>query len=253
MHRSLLALLVLATGALAACGSTTKTTITTQTVVRTVVDETAQSIAESNAAIAAAEARAAKRSARAASRSASRAAGSRPATPGTPFVNCDQNIRARRPTTSCGFALNVFYEFWASGQASYVTAYSKAAARSFTAHCRGYGGYATVSCTTTDGAEIRFPRSAADSYSRSAARAYARTHDVTPVASAASSTSAVDPGTYSDDDYEPPTLGSSPGSYSPPTTENYGNGNGYTVRCSDGTLSDSGGVQGACSHHGGVG
>jgi hypothetical protein len=36
-------------------------------------------------------------------------------------------------------------------------------------------------------------------------------------------------------------------------TEDYGSGNGYTVVCADGTLSDSGGVQGACSHHGGVG
>jgi hypothetical protein len=36
-------------------------------------------------------------------------------------------------------------------------------------------------------------------------------------------------------------------------TEDYGSGNGYTVTCADGTLSDSGGIQGACSHHGGVG
>ena len=36
-------------------------------------------------------------------------------------------------------------------------------------------------------------------------------------------------------------------------TQDYGNGNGYTVVCADGTLSDSGGIQGACSHHGGVG
>lgn len=36
-------------------------------------------------------------------------------------------------------------------------------------------------------------------------------------------------------------------------TEDYGNGNGYTVVCADGTTSDSGGIQGACSHHGGVG
>ena len=29
-------------------------------------------------------------------------------------------------------------------------------------------------------------------------------------------------------------------------------GNGYTVYCEDGTVSKSGGIQGACSHHGGV-
>lgn len=37
----------------------------------------------------------------------------------------------------------------------------------------------------------------------------------------------------------------------PATTQNYGSGNGYPVVCADGTLSDSGGIQGACSHHGG--
>ena len=36
-------------------------------------------------------------------------------------------------------------------------------------------------------------------------------------------------------------------------TQDYGYGNGYPVTCADGTLSDSGGIQGACSHHGGVG
>jgi hypothetical protein len=29
-------------------------------------------------------------------------------------------------------------------------------------------------------------------------------------------------------------------------------GNGYPVRCNDGSISTSGGIQGACSHHGGV-
>lgn len=36
-----------------------------------------------------------------------------------------------------------------------------------------------------------------------------------------------------------------------PTTEDFWSGNGYVVECQDGTLSDSGGIQGACSHHGG--
>jgi hypothetical protein len=34
---------------------------------------------------------------------------------------------------------------------------------------------------------------------------------------------------------------------------NYENGRGSTVQCADGTYSHSGGIQGACSHHGGVG
>lgn len=35
--------------------------------------------------------------------------------------------------------------------------------------------------------------------------------------------------------------------YIPPS-----NSGGYTVTCNDGTISNSGGIQGACSHHGGV-
>ncbi len=37
-----------------------------------------------------------------------------------------------------------------------------------------------------------------------------------------------------------------------PTTENFGHGNGSVGLCADGTLSDSIGQSGACSHHGGV-
>lgn len=40
--------------------------------------------------------------------------------------------------------------------------------------------------------------------------------------------------------------------YGPDTTEEYGSGSGYSVMCEDGTMSDSGGIQGACSWHGGV-
>jgi hypothetical protein len=36
------------------------------------------------------------------------------------------------------------------------------------------------------------------------------------------------------------------------TSSGYGTGNGYAVICADGTISDSGGIQGACSYHGGV-
>lgn len=49
------------------------------------------------------------------------------------------------------------------------------------------------------------------------------------------------------------------GSYEPDSgagsgyTGDSGSGNGYTVVCADGTISDSGGIQGASSHHGGVG
>jgi hypothetical protein len=37
------------------------------------------------------------------------------------------------------------------------------------------------------------------------------------------------------------------------TPRDLGPGDGYTVPCADGSISHSGGIQGACSHHGGVG
>jgi hypothetical protein len=50
-----------------------------------------------------------------------------------------------------------------------------------------------------------------------------------------------------EDEYEPSY------EYGAPTTEDFGEGNGEVVQCADGTWSDSGGVQGACSQHGGEG
>ncbi len=35
--------------------------------------------------------------------------------------------------------------------------------------------------------------------------------------------------------------------------DNFYNGHGYMIECSDGTYSMSGGIQGRCSHHGGDG
>ncbi len=48
---------------------------------------------------------------------------------------------------------------------------------------------------------------------------------------------------------------SPPPSYTAPSSggTDLGSGNGYTVTCADGSISHSGGIQGACSHHGGVG
>lgn len=51
--------------------------------------------------------------------------------------------------------------------------------------------------------------------------------------------------------YGGPPVSSSNGSYSGGT--DLGPGNGYAVTCVDGSTSHSGGIQGACSHHGGVG
>ncbi len=58
------------------------------------------------------------------------------------------------------------------------------------------------------------------------------------------------------DDYEPEYTPSDDYDYdyTPPgeNIPNYDNGRGYRVQCADGTYSQSGGIQGACSHHGGV-
>ena len=56
----------------------------------------------------------------------------------------------------------------------------------------------------------------------------------------------------SDDFYEPDYQGNPDYEYGPPTTEDFGNGQGSIGLCEDGRLSDSIGRQGACSHHGGV-
>jgi hypothetical protein len=47
--------------------------------------------------------------------------------------------------------------------------------------------------------------------------------------------------------------GSSDSSGDAGTTEDFGSGSGSVGTCADGTLSDSIGRPGACSHHGGVG
>jgi hypothetical protein len=66
-----------------------------------------------------------------------------------------------------------------------------------------------------------------------------------------SSGSSSDPST----DYPPATPSDPSTDYPPgsPTTEGFGSGSGSVGTCADGTLSDSIGRPGACSHHGGVG
>jgi hypothetical protein len=52
--------------------------------------------------------------------------------------------------------------------------------------------------------------------------------------------------------YTGPDTGSSRGDGGSGSGTDLGPGNGYTVTCLDGSISHSGGIQGACSHHGGV-
>jgi hypothetical protein len=160
------------------------------------------------------------------------------------FVACDSNIKARAATTTCGFAQNTFYEYWASAEAPAIEVYSPATHSTFSTTCTA--GEGAVVCTTTDGGVVRFSQAAVDRYSQSQADAYAASHDLGPGSPAAT--------TPAPSDSSPPSSGDDPNFCDThDCIPNYPNGNGYTVQCADGTYSDSGGIQGACSHHGGVG
>jgi hypothetical protein len=108
-----------------------------------------------------------------------------------------------------------------------------------------------VMCTAGDGAEVVFSQDAVDGYSLSQAKHYVATHDVGddifPWETSGEGGSAPNDATPS---YSVPDTSSTPPGENIP---NYDNGNGYRVQCADGTFSHSGGIQGACSHHGGVG
>ncbi len=155
------------------------------------------------------------------------------------FVACDPNISARRETTSCPFAENAFYEYWASGGATSVRAYSPSTRRTYRLRC---SSGTMVRCTAGDGAEIRFPESAVSAYTDDQAQAYAASADLGPADSTGATSG---PDTTGDST-------SSDGGYGN-EIPNYDNGRGYRVQCADGMYSKSGGIQGACSGHGGVG
>lgn len=175
---------------------------------------------------------------------------------------CDPNIEARTDTTTCAFAQNAFWVYWTSGETSPISVYSPAVQRSFRIRCTNDG--VGVACTGRDGSGVRFPVAALVAYSQDQADAYAANHDLGPDAYEWESSpdapddysaypddySDEDYGGYSDDDaYSDDDYGGTPPGENIP---NYDNGRGYRVQCEDGTYSQSGGIQGACSHHGGV-
>jgi hypothetical protein len=169
------------------------------------------------------------------------------------FVQCDANIQARVPTTSCGFAQNAFYEYWTSSQSASISVYSPATGRVYLTACTPGEGW--VVCTTNDGGAVKFPQASIDSYSQSQADAYAAAHTT-----GSDSSSAGTNGGSSPDSSSSPAVPDSTNAGADPNfcdthdcIPNYPNGNGSTVQCSDGSYSQSGGIQGACSHHGGVG
>ncbi len=93
-------------------------------------------------------------------------------------MKCDDNISAKVGTTSCRFAENVFWEFWTSGQASTVDAYSPVTKRVYSTSCSAAGE--EITCSTDDGASVVFSKSAVDGYSQELADAYAAKADLGP-------------------------------------------------------------------------
>jgi hypothetical protein len=97
---------------------------------------------------------------------------------GTPLTACDPNVRAKAATTTCGFAENVFYEYWLareSGEGTEVRAFSSALGRFLAVTCETR---ALVTCRTDAGALVRFPLSAVRAYTPANAESYAQRHKV---------------------------------------------------------------------------
>jgi hypothetical protein len=91
---------------------------------------------------------------------------------------CDPNIRVKATTTTCGFAANVFYEYWRStedGEATDVEAYSPALKTYVAVDCKQND---PVTCRTDAGALVRFPVRAVEAYTTEQAATYAASHTV---------------------------------------------------------------------------
>jgi hypothetical protein len=161
-----------------------------------------------------------------------------PAAP-SEYVSCDANIEVKAATTTCAFAQNTFWHYWTSGASDAIQVYSAAAGSAFDVSCTVRGSH--VACSTTDGGEVRFSQAALDLYSQTQADTYAGSHDLGP--DPYESLASPDPAPSA-----PQPLYETGGGNIP----NYENGNGYRVQCNDGMYSQSGGIQGACSGHGGV-
>jgi hypothetical protein len=166
---------------------------------------------------------------------------------------CDPNITVRAASTTCPFAENVFYAFYTAGGSfkaqNAVHAYSAATAQDYAVAC-ATDDAENVTCVAGDGGEVHFNLAAIRAYDDRQAAGYAASHDLGP-------DPGMDPnnvegssggGTQAQpSDTAPTDSGPTPANEIP----NYDEGNGYPVQCADGMWSQSGGVQGACSGHGG--
>ena len=171
---------------------------------------------------------------------------------------CDSNITVRSATTTCGFAQNVFYAFYTDGK-SFVTqnavhAYSAASTQDYAVAC-ATDDVENVTCVAGDGGEVHFNLTAIRAYDDDQAARYAGSHDLGPDRGMDPSNVEGSSGSGADGTEDQPS-NPTPTDIGPtPATEipNYDEGNGYPVQCADGLWSQSGGIQGACSGHGGEG
>jgi hypothetical protein len=91
--------------------------------------------------------------------------------------SCDANISAKRATTTCAFAENVFYGYWLNEEepgifadAPGIRAYSPAIGRTFDVDC---SGASKVVCRAGDGGYVTFPMTAVSAYTTDEAKRYA--------------------------------------------------------------------------------
>jgi hypothetical protein len=164
---------------------------------------------------------------------------------------CDPNITVRAATTTCAFAQNVFYAFYKQAASfkpqNAVDAYSAASGQDYAVAC-ATDDAENITCVAGDGGEVHFNLGAVRAYDDGQAARYARSHDLGPGQREVERSAGG--GTESQlSNTAPSDSGPTPANEIP----NYDEGNGYPVQCADGLWSKSGGIQGACSGHGGEG
>jgi hypothetical protein len=179
-----------------------------------------------------------------------------------PQRNCDTNIVANS-ATSCDLAETAFYEYWASSQSN-IKAHSGVTNRDYELTCENQNGMiACVGSPISTSLYVSFPQAAVAAYTSSEASAFAATHTVGVTQNLGGGQSA---STSVESSPTPPSSSSATdqlGSYSHEGDQSFCEEHqcigdfesepGYVVECADGTYSHSGGISGACSHHGGEG
>jgi serine/threonine-protein kinase len=101
-----------------------------------------------------------------------------PSAASTSYKSCDENIRARSGTTTCGFATNAFYVYWETGGQPDLAVWSPSAGKYLPTRCAVDAG--TVMCSTDDGGLVEFPEEAVATYSDRLAKIYHDNADLGP-------------------------------------------------------------------------